>query len=295
MKYEKALNVKKALRYFLSPVSLSIATADGSKKGTKKSDLLPITKDKMTNENITTNLYNNKVSAYTLDFMAFLRTLTDIPSTYQDLAWCVIKEIPSGYNQVDIAADTYRPGSIKMQKRDGQGRSNWIILNSVKSRNPCDFKESLSNGENKSKLIALIFEYFVIKKAKILKNLHATKLVLLEEGKTTVITLGRTFISEVLSSDQEKADTQVILNYHDALKENSNGSIIVRSASDKTDILVLAVVYLYNEKQRAYIDSGRRTSRKVYWMKDIVLPEDEVNSLMPLHVLTGNEYFSSFS
>ena len=86
-----------------------------------------------------------------------------------------------------------------MQERDGQGRSNRIICNSVKSRTPCDFKEFFSNGENKSKLIALIFEYFVIKKAKILNNLRATKLVLSKEGKTIVILLGRTFISNKLN------------------------------------------------------------------------------------------------
>ena len=43
-----------------------------------------------------------KVSTYILDFMAFLRTITDIPSTYEDLTWCAIKQIPTGYNQVDI-------------------------------------------------------------------------------------------------------------------------------------------------------------------------------------------------
>ena len=81
--------------------------------------------------------------------------LTDIPSTYEDLAWRVIKQVPTGYNRADIVADTYRPVSIKMQERDGQGRPNRIIINSVKSRPPCDFADFLSNGENKSKLISL--------------------------------------------------------------------------------------------------------------------------------------------
>ena len=109
----------------------SIATADGTESGTKKSELLPIIKDKMINENITTIPDTNKVSAYILDFMAFLRTITDI----------------------DIVADMYRPVSSKMQERDDWGSSNCIIINSVKSRTPCDFKEFLSNGENKPKLI----------------------------------------------------------------------------------------------------------------------------------------------
>ena len=50
----------------------------------------------MINENITTIPDTNKASAYILDFMAFLRTITDI----------------------DIVADMYRPVSSKMQERD---------------------------------------------------------------------------------------------------------------------------------------------------------------------------------
>ena len=71
VKHEKAVDIKKALQYPLSPVPLSIATADGSKRGTRKSDLLPIIKDKMINENITTIPDNNKDLAYILDFVAF--------------------------------------------------------------------------------------------------------------------------------------------------------------------------------------------------------------------------------
>ena len=108
----------------------------------------------------------------------------------------------------------------------------------------------------------------------------------------TVTTLGKTFISDAWSSGQEEADTKVILHCHDALKENSNGSIILRSASGNTDILVVAVGDLYNQKQRVYIGSGHSTSRKVYWMNDIVMSEDEVNFLIPVHALTGNDYVS---
>ena len=98
----------------------------------------------------------------------------------------------------------------------------------------------------------------------------------------------------MLSSDLEEAGTKVMLHCHDPLKENSNGSIILRSASGDTDILVLAVAHLYNQKQRVYIDSECSTSRKVYWMNDIVMSEDEVNSLIPFHPFTGNDYVSGF-
>ena len=152
------------MQYTLSPVPVSIATADGSKRVIKKSNLPPIMKDKMIDQDISIIPEINKVSAYILDFIVFLITITDILSTLEDLEWRVKKQIPAGHNWVDIVTHTYRPVSIKMQEQDGRGRSNSIITNSVKSRTPCDFKEFLSNGENKSKLITLIiFEYFVTK------------------------------------------------------------------------------------------------------------------------------------
>ena len=50
----------------------------------------------MINEGITTIPDANIVSAYILDFMAFLKIITDIPSTCEDLAWLVIKQVPTG-------------------------------------------------------------------------------------------------------------------------------------------------------------------------------------------------------
>lgn len=52
MQHEKAVNIKKALQYNCQYHCI-IATGDGSKRSTKKSDLLPVIWDKMINENIT--------------------------------------------------------------------------------------------------------------------------------------------------------------------------------------------------------------------------------------------------
>ena len=84
VKHDKTVDINKALQYPLSPVPLSIATSERSKRGTKKNDLLQIIKGKMINENITTIPDTDKVSAYILDSMGFFRTITNIPSTGND-------------------------------------------------------------------------------------------------------------------------------------------------------------------------------------------------------------------
>lgn len=76
-------------------------------RGIKKTDLLLIINDKMINENITSIPVTNKVSSYILYLMALLRTITDISSPYEDFAWRVIKQISTGYNQIDRVPNTY--------------------------------------------------------------------------------------------------------------------------------------------------------------------------------------------
>ena len=73
------------MQYTLSPVPVSIATADGSKRVIKKSNWPPIMKDKMIDQDISIIPEINKVSAYILDFIVFLITIRDILSTLEDL------------------------------------------------------------------------------------------------------------------------------------------------------------------------------------------------------------------
>ena len=53
--------------------------------------------------------------------MAGIQQLTEIPETYEDLAWKFIKTLPVGYSRVDIAADTYQENSIKTAERNKRG------------------------------------------------------------------------------------------------------------------------------------------------------------------------------
>ena len=77
-------------------------------RGIKKTNFLLIINDKMINENISIPV-TNKVSFYILHLMALLRTITDIPSPYEDFAWRVIKQISTSYNQIDRAPNIYWP------------------------------------------------------------------------------------------------------------------------------------------------------------------------------------------
>ena len=78
-----------------------------------------------------------------------------------------MKLLPVGYKRVDLVADSYRQVSIKGATRGERGTSKKVILKSVKSKIPSDFKQFLGDGDNKNRMLYLIFEYVENHKAKI--------------------------------------------------------------------------------------------------------------------------------
>ena len=72
-------------------------------------------------------------AAYIVDLMATIRTMKEIPETFEGLAWQLIKLLPSGYKRVDIVADTYQENSIKSMERKDRGDASKILVKSVEN------------------------------------------------------------------------------------------------------------------------------------------------------------------
>ncbi|KAG1650541.1 hypothetical protein GQR58_027914 [Nymphon striatum] len=86
--------------------------------------------------------------------MASIRTIKELSDTYEDFTWKFLKSMPSGYNRIDIVADTYQDNSIKSGERDKRGSSEKIMIQSATSKAPRNFGDFLSNCQAiKKKLI----------------------------------------------------------------------------------------------------------------------------------------------
>jgi hypothetical protein len=85
--------------------------------------------------------------------MALIRTMSNLPDTFEKLAWKFLSYIPKGYYRVDLVADCYFESSIKDAERSKRGTSRKIIVKSAKSKIPSEFTHFLSCGENKTRLI----------------------------------------------------------------------------------------------------------------------------------------------
>ena len=106
----QAIDFKRALEYPLCPIPLSLANPDGSRRVTTKSKLTEIII-----KNVKSPLLHPResrppkgtVSAFIVDMMASVRSITQVPETYEDLTWKFLQQLPSGHSRVDIVADTY--------------------------------------------------------------------------------------------------------------------------------------------------------------------------------------------
>ena len=153
------IDYAKALEYPLGPVPLSLANPDGSRRVISKSKLLKVNL-KHCNSQILhpreSHPPRQVVSAVVIDMIACLRTMTQIPDTYEELTWKFLKLLPQGYERIDIVADTYHEVSLKSAERSQRGKASKVNIRSAKSKIPRNFSDFLKNEENKESLIILM-------------------------------------------------------------------------------------------------------------------------------------------
>ena len=89
--------------------------------------------------------------------------------------------LPKGYKRVDLVADTYREISIKNGERHERGTSALFIINFPQSKLPREFKNFVKNGENKPRLIELIFQVISQESSRALQMLKCDKISCLKE------------------------------------------------------------------------------------------------------------------
>jgi hypothetical protein len=234
------------------------------------------------------------VAAYVVDLIALIRTFTTFPDTFEALAFKVFANIPKGYKRVDIVADAYLSQSIKPVERNRRGIAPKIIVRSTQSKLPRDFKCFLDNGENKTRMIELILSVLVSKKESILANLKCEEVYFSSYSKCTLVTEENVREVPELSTQQEEADTKVVLHTNHVLRNHGDGEVIIRSHSGDIDIAVIALSHFIDNGERVILDSNTGTSRKVFKMTDIDLTPAQKAALIGFHAFTGNDYNSAF-
>ena len=138
LKTGKSVDFKKALPYCLSPVSLSVWNADGSRQHTAKNKLNDILLQDLEN-----HTYEGPKSlqeyAIVVDMIALTNTILNKSSAYSEFAESFVNRIPKGYGRVGRTADCYKTKSIKSLVQLLRRPSEKIHIALLLSKVPSDF------------------------------------------------------------------------------------------------------------------------------------------------------------
>ena len=288
------IDFNKALEFPLCPVDLNLSNPDGSRRSTQKSKLTEIIIQELTLMNNAEFPQKSEVIAYVVDLMALVRTITNIPGTYEELTFQLIRLLPTGYKRVDIVADTYREVSIKDPERRKRGCTDKVLIRSAKSKVPRNFNEFLQNRENKTRLIDLILTVILERKLEVLSSLNSKEIYFSTDGQCHKINRDDVINVPELSSNQEEADTKLCLHARHALNSADRETVIVRNHSGDVDINVILIAKTIDTPERVILDFNKGKYRKLLWLSDIDMTDDEKKCLIGFHAFTGSDYTSAF-
>ena len=143
-------------------------------------------------------------------------------------------------------------------------------------------------------MIELILETIIKEKLKFSNTLRTTEVYLPSYNKCILITLSKTTDVNDLCSNQEEADTKIVIHALHSLHHSQIPTINIHSPSGDTDILVLTIVHLYNYKEKIHLDNGTGVKRNNIWLGALQFKDEILNTLIGFHSFTGNDYVSSF-
>ena len=97
-----------------------------------------------------------------------------------------------------------------------------------------------------------------------------------------------------LSSNQEEADTKLLLHANHALNEDPNQLIVMRSPSGDFDINILFIATFQENQQNIWLDYNTGDHQMILPLSSIDMDPENKSALLGFHALTGNDYVSSF-
>ena len=288
-KLQSPIDFANVLTFPLCPVPLSLAFPDGTKRSNSKSQLI-----KIIVPSLLPSSGDRTCDTLIVDLIAQYRiTSKGEAKTFGDLVTRFVSSLPKGHTRVDLVAECYRNFCIKAGERikRGASESEKILIKSINTLLPSDLNAFYSNAENKTRLINLTFEHIKTNPKKFLDILKCDTIVMSGDEYCHKVTQENVTNVESLVSNQEEADTKVVLHALDALKKD--GNVCIRSPSGDTDILVIAIALL-NENSRVLVDTGNGDNRKKVWLDSITLTSRQQDALIGFHSFTGNDCVSAF-
>ena len=131
------------------------------------------------------------------------------------------------------------------------------------------------------------------RKDEILERLKYDEILFSRDQTCTRITNFSVKSVDGLSSNQEEADTNLLLHAREFLENSTDTVVLVRSSYGDIDIRVLFINMFQAESERIYINFGTGKSLKIFKLSSNDMCEELKSALLGFHAFTGNDYLSS--
>ena len=139
-------------------------------------------------------------------------------------------------------------------------------------------------------MIEVINDEMFKQKSAILDKLKCSEIMLSVDKVCISMAENSTEVADELSSNQEGADTKLLLHANHALSAQPDKAVLIRSQSGDVDINILFLSLFPDDSGRIYIDYGTGESRKVSQLSMVNMPDTLKLALIGFHAFSGNDY-----
>ena len=285
------VDIEDIMKYPLTPVPFALGTADGFLTKTDKSKGLHY----LSKDVDTADVPPQDTTMIIEDGNALYYYMREVPNNFKEISYKVF-EVMGKNSDVVFSTDMYLPASIKAMERQRRGCGEKRIIKGEMTRKPANWKEFLTNAENKKQLGQIIFN--VWRSNEFCGYLGEQKVIFILEGDAFKLQAGENGTTECmpvasLKSNQEETDTRVVLYCKYA---EDNGYDYVRVRSPDTDIFFILLHYVHELKVKVLFDTGTGNRRRLLDVSDMAkdFTREYATALTALHVYTHCDTTSAF-
>ena len=286
------VEIEDLMKYPLTPVPYSLATADGFFNKTDKSKGFHYLMKDVENS----PMPSSETSLIIEDGNAVFHYLKEVPANFKQICHKILDMLPKK-SDVVFSTDMYYPDSVKSVERRRRGCAEKLVLQGELTKRPGDWQTFLTNDENKLQLIRLILR--VWSDDEVADKYKDRKLILVAEGHAYSFESDdqqqHTLVQELesLYSNQEETDSRVVLYCKYA---HEQGYEHVRVRSPDTDIFFILLHHAKTMLCTIYFDTGTGNHKRLINITELVADytQEYCTALTAVHVFSHCDSTSAF-
>ena len=281
------LHMKDVLSHPLGPLPWALANGDGTSKAALARELEKLV---LPAETIP------EPSATIIDGMSLVQKMKANDQSFSQLADSALTQVlheGTRSQRIDVVFDVYLEDSIKNAERVNRGCTTGLqFRNIAPGHRMQQWRKFLSSSDNKANLIRFMVAEW--KTPKLRDKLKDKQLYVASEEGCLHITKDQWAEVAGLQSNQEEADTRMMLHAVHAAKEGYHAVVVT---ADNTDVLVLGLAFSPDISCPLFQKCG--TKNRVRYL-DITklhqtLGDAVCNALIGMHAYTGCDTTSAFA